>query len=136
MTKPTTRKKGFAMITAIFLMSLVTMTLTVLMTTIYGDAQRTQSQTEDAQLRQLLLAGTEFAQLNLPNSVSQLGNIPITLPNSLRDDEASLTIEIQTIHSPSDVELEVDATLPHHKMTNHLHLTRQANRWQITEAHL
>ncbi len=136
MTNPTNRKKGFAMITAIFLMSLVTMTLTVLMATIYGDAQRTQSQTEDAQLRQLLLAGTEFAQLNLPNSVSQVGNIPMILPDSLRDDGANLIIEIQTIHSPTDVELEVEATLPHHKMTNHLHLTRPADHWQITEAHL
>ncbi len=136
MIQTSARKKGFAMITAIFLMSLVTMTLTVLMTAICGDAQRTKSLNEDAQLRQLLLAGAEFAQLKLPDSISQVGHIPFTLPNSLKKDGANLTIEIQTINSPTDVNLEIEATLPHHKMTSHLRLVRPADHWQITEAHL
>jgi type II secretory pathway component PulK len=136
MSRPSARQKGFAMVTAIFLMSLVTMTLTVLIAAIYSDAQRTKSLAEDAQLRQLLLAGSQIAQSQLPDSITQTSNIPVTLPDSLKNDGANLTIQIQSIQSSTDVTVEIEATLPHHQLTNQLHLTRANNTWQITTTSL
>ena len=55
------RRSGFAMVIAIFLLSLVAMTLTALSAAIIAEARRTQIQGEGAQLRQLLHAGADRA---------------------------------------------------------------------------
>jgi hypothetical protein len=114
------------MITAIFLMSLVTMTLTVLIAGVVGEARRTQSFTEDAQLRQLLLAGAEIARVQFQTSQQ-----PVTLPDALQKEGAKLTITIQSRQSPDDATVEIEASLPHHHMTDQLHLTRTNGQWQI-----
>ncbi len=124
------------MITAIFLMSLVTMTLTVLIAGVAGEARRTQTQSEEAQLRQLLLAGAEIAQSQLPASITQTGQLPVSLPDQLKQEGATLTITIQSIQSPEEVTIEMEATLPHHQMTDQLHLTHTTGQWQITASSL
>jgi hypothetical protein len=123
------------MVTAIFLLSLVTMTMTVLIAGVSGDARRTQMLSEDAQLRQLSLAGAEVARSQLPAD-ARTGRLPVILPNSLRQNGAALTITIQSGQSPDDIQLEIEASLPRHRMTNHLHLTRTSGRWQIIAASL
>ncbi|MGD0464048.1 MAG: hypothetical protein ABSB74_16320 [Tepidisphaeraceae bacterium] len=135
MTPACPRQKGLAMVTAIFLVSLVTMTLTVLIAGVVGEARRTQMLSEDAQLRQLLLAGTEIARSQLP-AEAQTGQLPVTLPNSLRQAGAALTITIQSRQSPDDVQIEIEASLPRHRMTDRIHLTRATAEWQVVSSAL
>jgi hypothetical protein len=136
MTPAHARQKAFAMVTAIFLMSLVTMTLTVLIAGVFGDARRTQTLSEDAQLRQLLLAGTTIARSELPNSVTQTGDLPVTLPNSLQQAGATLKITIQSIQSPADAIVEIEVSLPHHQMTDQVHLTQSNGHWEVISSSL
>jgi type II secretory pathway component PulK len=136
MTRNANRQTGFAMVTAIFLMSLVTMTLTLLIAGISGDARRTQTLSEDAQLRQLLLAGTEIARSQLPATISQTTNLPTMLPTSLQQQSAALKITIQSIQSPTDIIIEIEASVPRHKMTDQVHLTQSNGHWEVISSSL
>ncbi|MGD0139436.1 MAG: hypothetical protein ABSD28_11210 [Tepidisphaeraceae bacterium] len=127
------RNSGFAMVTAIFLMSFTVMTLTVLMATIAAQSRRAQILGQDAQLRQLLTAGAAFAEAQLQSNSS--GRFSVPLPEALRQLDADLTVEIQT---PSDEKAtaDVQAALPHHRLSQRLSFSRQASGWRITDATL
>ncbi|MGD0388240.1 MAG: hypothetical protein ABSC42_04715 [Tepidisphaeraceae bacterium] len=127
------RNTGFAMVTAIFLISFTVMTLTVLMATIAAQSRRAQILGRDAQLRQLLTAGAAFADAKLQSDSS--GRFSVPLPDSLRQLGADLTVEIQP---PSDEKATADiqASLPHHYLSQRLTFSRQENRWRITDADL
>jgi len=121
------------MVTAIFLMSFTVMTLTVLMATIAAQSRRAQILGQDAQLRQLLTAGAAFAEAQLQSNSS--GRFSVPLPEALRQLDADLTVEIQT---PSDEKAtaDVQAALPHHRLSQRLSFSRQASGWRITDATL
>jgi len=127
------RDSGFAMITAIFLMSFTVMTLTVLMATIAAQSRRAQILGQDAQLRQLLTAGAVFADAKLQSNSS--GRFSVPLPEALRQLDAELTVEIQT---PADEKTtaEIEASLPHYHVSQRLTLSRQEDHWRITDATL
>ncbi|MGD0766615.1 MAG: hypothetical protein ABSB42_00170 [Tepidisphaeraceae bacterium] len=127
------RDSGFAMITAIFLMSFTVMTLTVLMATIAAQSRRSQILSQDAQLRQLLTAGAAFADAKLQSNSS--GRFSVPLPETLRQSSADLTVEIQP-PSNETATAEIEATLPHHHLSQRLSFSRQASSWQITDATL
>jgi len=125
-------RTGFAMITAIALLSLTAMTITLLGMTLFNQARRTQIAAEDAQLRQLLIAGTTFAQSRV--SVSS-GRFSVAIPETLRQDSAELTVDIRA-DSAGDKIAEVDASLPHHRLSQQLTFSLQNGVWQITAANL
>ncbi len=127
------RHRGFAMITAIVLISLTAMTLTVLTATIVTQSRRGQILSDDAQLRQLLTAGAAFAEVKLQSNSS--GRFTVPLPESLRRISAELTVEIQAGADESRL-AEIQASLPHHHLSQRLSFSRQENRWQITGAAL
>jgi len=132
MRSPAKRRAGFAMITAIALLSLTAMTITLLGMTLFNQARRTQIVAEDAQLRQLLIAGTTFAQSRV--SVSS-GRFSVAIPDALRQDSAELTVDIRA-DSAGDKIAEVDASLPHHRLSQQLTFSLQNGVWQIAAANL
>jgi hypothetical protein len=127
------RNSGFAMVTAIFLMSFTVMTLTVLMATIAAQSRRAQILGQDAQLRQLLTAGAAFADAKLQSNSS--GRFSVPLPETLRQFSADLTVESQPI-ADEKATAEIEAALPHHHLSQRLSFSRQASGWQITDATL
>jgi hypothetical protein len=121
------------MIAAIALMSLSAMTLTLLGTTIFNQSRRTQILSEDAQLRQLLIAGATFAQSHVQQNST--GDFPIPLPETSESPSAQLTVRINRI-SISQFAADIEASIPHHRLTQHLIFTRESDVWQISQAQL
>ena len=127
------RQSGFAMITAIALMSLSAMTLTLLGSTIFNQSRRTQMVCEDAQLRQFLIAGATFALSHIQQNST--GEFSIPLPEISADHSAQLTVQINPI-SPSRITADIEASIPHHRLDQHLIFTRENGVWQISQARL
>jgi hypothetical protein len=131
MTNLAKHRTGFAMITAIMLLSLTAVTITLLGSALVNQARRTQLAAEDAQLRQLLVAGADIARTKLSSS----GSFTVDLPPSLRDESAALTIQIQD--NPSGQKIAtIKATFPHHSLSQQLTFTSQNSAWQLTGATL
>ena len=133
MRSATKHRSGFAMITAIMLLSLTAMTITLLGVTLSNQARRTQFAVEDAQLRQLLTAGTAFAQTRIQSDSS--GRFSVPLPDALTQNSAELTVDIH-VGPSGDKIAEVDASLPHHRLSQQLTFSSQNGVWQMTQANL
>ena len=128
------RTSAFAMVTAIVLMGLCAMTLTALSVALRAQALRTQSTIEDAQLRQLLQAGATFAVAKA--QTNSTGQFTVPLPDSLKQDSAQLTINLNPGPDATEETAEIEAALPHHHDSQLLFLTLQSGTWQITTADL
>jgi type II secretory pathway component PulK len=126
-------RSGFAMITAIMLLSLTAMTITLLGVTLANQARRTQFASEDAQLRQLLTAGTAFAQARIQSDSS--GRFSVALPDALKQDFAELTVDIHADSAGNKI-AEVEASLPHHRLSQQLTFSSLNGVWQINQANL
>lgn len=127
------RRSGFAMVTAIMLLSLCGMAMTVLSVTVYEQAKRAQMQADDAQLRALLNAGAAFAA-KMPSS-SQ-GRIVVPLPDSLGRNSTHLTVDFQSDSTADERIAEISASLPHRQMSQRLILSLQDGVWRTTQADL
>jgi len=118
------------MIAAIALMSLSAMTLTLLGSTIFNQSRRTQILGEDAQLRQFLIAGAAFAQSHIQqNSTGEFSMPKISLP------AAQLTVSFDSISS-SRVTAHIEASFPHHRLSQQLIFILENGQWRITQARL
>ena len=133
MRSATKHRAGFAMITAIMLLSLTAMTITLLGVTLANQARRTQSATEEAQLRQLLTAGTAFVQTRISSDAS--GRFSVALPDALKQDSAELTVDISA-DSAGEKIAQVDASISHHHLSQQLTFSSQNGVWRITKASL
>lgn len=133
MRSATKHRSGFAMLTAIVLLSLTAMTITLLGATLFNQARRTQIIGEDAQLRQLLIAGTAFAQTKVPSDAS--GRFSVAVPDVLQQDSAELTVDIHADSTGNKI-AEVEASLPHHRLSQQLTFSSQNGVWQLSDANL
>jgi type II secretory pathway pseudopilin PulG len=133
--RPGDRRSGFAMVTAIVLMGLVALTLAALGSAFVVQSHRTQALAEDAQLRQLLLAGALEAQSRLAASTLEQ-RVSIPLPAELADRGASLILQPDPDAPAGQAILRIEAALPRHRMAQRLTLSQTAGRWQITNAEL
>jgi hypothetical protein len=124
------RDSGFAMVMAIMLTGIVAITLGTMGMTFSLDAQRTRGQMESAQLRQLLLAGTEIAGENLGASEGAR-NIEVALPREL---EGKLELEIRAANGSGERVVMVDAMLEGRRMSQRLHYVREGNQWNLVAA--
>ena len=115
------RHRGFAMVTAIFLIGFTAMTVTEIGLTVALDARRTTRLAEDTQLRQLLLAGGEFA-VQHPAAGHYQMPVPAQVP-------ATVTIDVHADHSA-----DLEAKLPDRRVSEHISLTQIGNAWQISQA--
>ena len=77
-------RRGFMLIFAVTLLILIGATLALLATLFAGEARRTQNQAIDAQLRQILIAGTIAAQHEMKE---------VALPAELSEAKVTITSE-------------------------------------------
>jgi len=130
-----TQRVGFAMVTAIVLLGLVALTLASMGVAFVFQSQRTLSLAQDAQLRQLLLAGTFEARTRL--AASGLDKpVSLDLPDDLREQGATLKLEPQPDTAAGQITIQIEATLPRHRMAQRIHLLRLDTRWQVISADL
>lgn len=122
----TNHQRGFALTTAIALMSLIATMLLVIGMTLSADARRTIDGACDAQLRQLLLIGGQRAA-----EVDAAGPMHISLPAELvsRGGALSLTLSAE---SPDSRIVTVDARIDGRVMRQEISLALRDNRWQAT----
>jgi type II secretory pathway component PulK len=128
------RQSGFAMITAICLMSLTVIAAVALNSALIFEGRRSRMLNEDAQLRQLLLAGAEIAREDLASSALQQGISAVELPNQLQRRGARLMLESH--RSPSDAVVEIEAFMPGRRMSQRIHLTKSNGQWRAISADL
>ncbi len=109
------------MVTAIVLIGLTAMTVTEIGLTVAADARRTTELAEDTQLRQLLLAGGEFAMQH-----RAAGHYEVSLPGQIA---GKLSVNTHT-----DNTVDVEAVLPRRRQSERLTLADENGRWRITQA--
>lgn len=127
------RRRGFAMITAIVLLSLTAMTITILGVTVLSQGRRTRILTEDAELRELLTAGAAFAKSQIQSNST--GHFPVPLPETLAHDSAELTVDIRS-DSVSARSADIEASLPHHHQSERVTFESRDGIWQPVTATL
>jgi type II secretory pathway component PulK len=127
------RRRGFAMITAIVLLSLTAMAITVLGVTVLAQATRTRSLNEDAELRALLTAGVTFAKTQIQSNAT--GHFPVPLPETLANNSAELTVDIRS-DSDGSRTADIEASLPHHRQSESVTFESRNGTWQPVTANL
>jgi|HubBroStandDraft_6_1064221.scaffolds.fasta_scaffold2117011_2 hypothetical protein len=126
-------RRGFAMLVAIWMLALVAMMLAALALACHADARRTEMAEADAQLRQLLTAGTAAMPSSLQTTSGN--SIAVALPKSLNDEEAILTVFVDHL-SASDADVRLEAALPGRRMSQRAHFSRDQSGWRLTTAEL
>jgi hypothetical protein len=128
------RRSGFAMVIAIMLMGIVAVTLGCITTTFTLDAQRTRTQAQAAQLRQLLVAGALIAQTHLSESNdTQAINVP--LPAGLNS-RAALGLQFEPTDPSGQRIVIVAATVGNRRLTQRLQFIRQTRGWSLVAAEM
>jgi type II secretory pathway component PulK len=131
------QRQGFAMIMAIALMALAAMALAAAGAAFYTQVVRTRLAAEDAQLRQLLLAGAQCSIAHLDASTSIDGQV--LLPDGLTQQGAVLTLHAATDQSTASADqqvVQIDAALPRHRLSQRVEFWRHNGIWQIADADL
>jgi type II secretory pathway component PulK len=125
-------RSGIAMILAIFLIGFVALTLAGLGETLTTQIQRTVRARQDAQLRQLLLAGAEIAQVRL--NVGLALDAPIELPAILRAQDA--TLQLKSSDDADEKRVEALAKFEGVSLSEELSFGQTSGHWQMIDAQL
>jgi hypothetical protein len=120
-----------AMVMALACVGLLTTALTVSGIIITSESRRTNLNADDAQLRQLLLAGEQISQSRLRTAWSGDQILNVDVPQSLHDQGAILTIQLV---GPGTVEIEAD--LPKHRTSQRDQFAQQNADWHVVNADL
>jgi hypothetical protein len=118
---------------AVMMIAIVAGSLAALMLAFAAQAKRTTRQAQDAQLRQLLLAGQVAAQ----QAVGHSANREVTLPADLVAAGASVRYETIEGSGADDVQVRVVARFGEGRTkTQTLRFARTADRWVLRSAEL
>jgi hypothetical protein len=123
-----TRRRGFVGIFSITMIILVGSALVALSAYFAMDARRTRAQAQDAQLRQLLIAGAAAAL----DRADSTGKSALDLPKELAD--AKVSIEIAG--GGDDRKAWIIAKIEKREFSQALSLHRSAGKWSLVSAQL
>jgi hypothetical protein len=113
------RRRGFATTIALVLVGLVGLTLAAVAMSLTRDARRTGAEATDAQLRQLIVAGSIEAREFVQRGGAKAGDVwKVTLPPELVSDGASA--EVRWTQGTSGVEAEVVASIGTRHLTQRI----------------
>ena len=131
------RRRGFAVLTAIVLTALVAVAMTAALSVFRANVRRTAAALDDAQLRQLLLAGERVARQRLaapPAPAGQGG--PVELPPSLSQDGATLRVDAAGPATERAAVFRVIVTLGGRRASQTLQYEAGAGGWALVHADL
>lgn len=126
-------RRGMATLMAVLMISIVAGSLAALTLAFAGQARRTTRQAQDAQLRQLLLAGQVAAQ----QAIGQSKSGEVVLPPDLRSAGASLRYEAVQGDAADEMQFRIVASLGEGRsMTQTLRFARAGDHWELRSAEL
>ena len=130
-------RHGFAMLTALALVALVAVAMAAALSVFRLDLRRTAGTVDDAQLRQLLLAGQRAARDRLPRDAGAVPTIeqPVALPAPLAA-EGAVTLRLRRGASRDTADVGVEARLGNRTATQTLHYERRPVDWSLVSADL
>ena len=132
----TTRHHAFATVAALALVAVVGISLTVLTTLLARDLKRTTHQSQDAQLRQLLIAGESAVRASLDKQ-GHARDVSLKLPPELEASGASIAFEPVEPASEDTVRIRVTARgADGRSMSQTLQYGRSVERWELRAAEL
>ena len=126
-------RRGMALLMAVLMISIVAGSLAALTLAFAAQARRTTRHAQDAQLRQLLLAGQVAAQ----QTIGQSANGEVSLPAELRSAGGSVRYETISGSGADEMQVRVVARVGEGRsMTQTLRFTRNADHWELRAAEL
>jgi hypothetical protein len=126
-------RRGMALLMAVLMISIVAGSLAALTLAFAAQAKRTTRHAQEAQLRQLLLAGQVAAQ----RGGGQSANGEVSLPAELRSAGASVRYEMIPGSGADQMQVRVMARLGEGRsMTQTLRFARNVDRWELRAAEL
>jgi hypothetical protein len=138
MTRPFARirQSAFATIAALGLVAVVGISLAALTALLARDVQRTVRQSQDAQLRQVLIAGEAAARASLSRD-GLARDFSLKLPPELESSGTSITFEPLESTSTDTFRIRITARgADGRAMTQTLQYVRAAGRWELGSAEL
>jgi hypothetical protein len=131
-------RRGFAMLTAIALIGLVAVAMAAAAAVFRLDLRRTTAVMEDAQLRQLLVAGERAAREKLPAAPGPVSasEAPVSLPPALTTRGATLAVHLSKGPEGDDAIATVEAALAGRVATQTLTYQRGPAGWRVASATL
>jgi hypothetical protein len=130
-------RRGFALFVAIALIGIITITMAVLAGEFHAQAVRTQNANDDAQLRQLLLSGAEFArQRVVAGAPAAVLTGAIALPDSPMMQAATLELSVQDDADPQERIIEIRAATRRRHAAQRVHFSRRNDMWVLASADL
>lgn len=120
-------RRGFALVTAVILLALMSAVALAMVMLLRADMNRTHAAEDEAQLRQLLLAGSDVAR-----TAAETGVVEVPLPAELAGGKLTLRIEQEGEQRRASVEASVDAA----RARQALVLERARTGWRVIEARL
>jgi hypothetical protein len=137
------KRRGFAMLTAVALVALVAMALAAVLALVRLDLGRTADALDEAQLRQMLLAGEHAARERLDAAGEAAPRtdeaVPISLPPALAADGGAVDVTVLPRASRAAaevVEVTVRARLGEKAASQTLRYERTSRGWRATAAAL
>jgi type II secretory pathway component PulK len=128
-----TRRRGFALIIAITLIGLLGITIGTIGIAMRTDVLRTRQAVDDAQLRQLLLAGAQQARARLAGATPVDG--AMTLPQEIAGDGASVQLTQESTASDQSA-VRIDASVGKRQLSQVVHFAHRNDTWQVDGAEL
>lgn len=129
------RRRGLAMIMAMALMALVALLLVTLASVTRTQAHYSRHTAEEAQLRQLLLAGERAAALALDEVSTDGDELTVPLPAALREADGELLLRI-TSPEADRRNVHVQAVLGDRAADQQLRYHRTDAGWRLRDARL
>jgi hypothetical protein len=128
------RRRGMAMLLALALVALAGAAAVAVTAAVTRDFQRTHREGDDAQLRQLLLAGAADVSARLQAGQGATEAWSVALPKELVDRGGTLRVSPSRDPKDGEIVLTVHAELSRRAREQELHFTRTDGRWRITSA--
>ncbi len=130
-----TSRRAFATFTALALVTLVGASLAALAVLFAGDLKRSVRQSDDAQLRQLLLAGEVAVRGALTRG--EVSNAAVQLPADLGANDGSLSYEKIDAKDANEIRVVVTARVSKGRSTSQtLTYARAGDRWELRSVEL
>ena len=126
-------RSGFAVLAALTALAVVAIAITALYAAVSDDARRSISQSIDAQLEQMLIAGAYDAKMHLGSAPGQSWNTD--LPLELAEQGGKLQITLVTVDS-KQAAIQVVAHLGKRTDSQSIHFQMRDGSWDLVDAQL
>ncbi len=129
------RHRGFILLAALAVLTIVGVAMLTLAGATVYDGQRTFDHARRAQLDQMLLAAANEAIEHLKQAAPKAGESwDVELPESLTEQSATLKTTVEPDSDANQIVLDVHAQVANRSAEQTLHFTRTTSGWKLAAA--